>query len=378
MIYLDNAATTMIKPPTVIEAVTKAMTSLGNAARGAHDATLAATRLIYETREKLAGLFGCPRPDHVVFTANSTESLNIAINGVVNFGDHVITTVLEHNSVLRPLYRLEKENGAKLDFVNCDAYGNVNLLDFEKLIRRETKVIVCAHASNLTGNIVDVKKIGEIAKRHGLIFIVDASQSAGEIPINIEEMNIDILCFTGHKALFGPQGTGGMAIREGVEIKPLKVGGTGIKSYLREQPERYPTRLEAGTLNCHGIAGLSAGIDFISETGLDSISKKGKKLTRQFYEGVSKIDGVNVYGDFGCNERAPIVAINIRDYDSSKVSDILFEKYGIATRPGAHCAPLMHMALGTKEQGAVRFSFSVFNTQEEVEEALRCVREIAG
>ncbi len=377
MIYLDNAATTLHKPESVIKAVTAAMTSMGNASRGAHEGALSASRTIYDTRCKIAKLFGCGRADHVVFTANSTQALNIAIQGAVEAGSHVITTDLEHNSVLRPLYRLRDMQGVSIDFVPADRQGRIDLADFEKKIRPQTRAIVCTHASNLTGEVVDIGRVGEIARNNGLLFIVDASQSAGSIPIDMEKMGIDILCFTGHKGLMGPQGTGGLCIREGVEIRPLLEGGSGVQSYRERQPEEYPTRLEAGTLNGHGIAGLCAAVDYILETGVETIGEKERSLARSFYKKVSEIEGVKVYGDFGNSLRGPVVALNIRDYDSSEVSDALSMDYGIATRPGAHCAPRMHQALGTTGQGAVRFSFSFFNTMEEVEEAAKAVKEIA-
>ncbi len=377
MIYLDNAATTIHKPRAVMEAVMSAMTSMGNASRGAHDGALSASRTIYDTRCKIAKFFGCSRADHVVFTSNSTQALNIAIQGAIDPGSHVITTDLEHNSVLRPLYRMRDMQGVSVDFVPADRMGRIDPADLEALIMPETKAIVCTHASNLTGEVVDIESIGRIAKSKGLLFIVDASQSAGNIPVDMEKMGIDILCFTGHKGLMGPQGTGGLCIREGVEIRPLMEGGSGVQSYRERQPEEYPTRLEAGTLNGHGIAGLSAALDYILETGVEVIGEKERSLARSFYEKVSGIDGVKTYGDFSRFLRGPIVALNIRDYDSSEVSDALSMDYGIATRPGAHCAPRMHQALGTVDQGAVRFSFSCFNTMEEVEEAAKAVREIA-
>ena len=232
------------------------------------------------------------------------------------------------------------------------------------------------NASNLTGNMVDLERVGKIARKHGILLVVDASQTAGVAPIHMEQMQIDILCFTGHKGLMGPQGTGGLCIREGIEIRPFKVGGSGVHSYDKEQPKLYPTRLEAGTLNTHGIAGLSAALDFIAQTGLETIWEKEHALMARFYEGVSQVEGVTVYGDFDA-DRTAVVALNIRDYDSGAVSDALYEEYGIATRAGAHCAPRMHMALGTTDRGAVRFSFSWFNTREEVDRAIQAVRELA-
>ena len=376
MIYLDNAATTLHKPPQVMDAVVRAMTAMGNAARGAHGGALEAARTVYNTRVKLARLFGCPRPDHVIFTANSTEALNIAISGLIRPGDHVITTDCEHNSVLRPLYRLE-EGGAALDVVPADRLGRVAYEDLEALLRPDTRAVVCTHASNLTGNVLDIARIGEMARRRGAILIVDASQTAGALPIDMETMGIDVLCFTGHKGLMGPQGTGGLCVRPGVEIEPWKVGGSGVHSYDRRQPREYPTRLEAGTLNGHGIAGLSAALDFLQEVGLEAIEAKERALMDRFYQAVSAMDGVTVYGDFSQARRSAIVALNIRDYDSAAVSDELSETYGVATRPGAHCAPRMHRALGTTDRGAVRFSFSWFNTQEEVDEAIRAVGQLA-
>lgn len=376
MIYLDNAATTLHKPPQVMDAVVRAMTAMGNAARGAHGGALEAARTVYNTRVKLARLFGCPRPDHVIFTANSTEALNIAISGLIRPGDHVITTDCEHNSVLRPLYRLE-EGGAALDVVPADRLGRVAYEDLEALLRPDTRAVVCTHASNLTGNVLDIARIGEMARRRGALLIVDASQTAGALPIDMEAMGIDVLCFTGHKGLMGPQGTGGLCVRPGVEIEPWKVGGSGVHSYDRRQPREYPTRLEAGTLNGHGIAGLSAALDFLQEVGLEAIEAKERALMDRFYQAVSAMDGVTVYGDFSQARRSAIVSLNIRDYDSAAVSDELSETYGIATRPGAHCAPRMHRALGTTDRGAVRFSFSWFNTEDEVDEAIRAVGQLA-
>ena len=376
MIYLDNAATTMHKPQEVIDAVVEAMSSMGNAGRGAHGAALSASRIIYDTREKLCKMFGGTSPKQVVFTSNSTESLNIAIKGLIEPGDHVVTTMMEHNSVLRPLYELQ-EKGAELTIVKSDSRGVTDYADIEAAIRSDTKAIVCTNGSNLSGNLVDLKRVGEIAKRHGVMFIVDASQTAGVFPIDVQEMNIDVLCFTGHKSLMGPQGTGGMYVREGLAIRPLKSGGSGVQTYSKTHPTDMPTALEAGTLNGHGIAGLHAALEVIERTGMDHIREKEQDLMWRFYEGVKDIPGVKVYGDFSSKNRCPIVTLNIGDYDSSEVSDELLTEYNISTRPGAHCAPLMHEALGTVEQGAVRFSFSHYNTEEEVDTAIEAIRELA-
>lgn len=376
MIYLDNAATTLHKPQQVIDAVVHAMQSMGNCARGTHEEALDAARTVYDARVRLASLFGCPRVDHVAFTANSTEALNMAINGLIDPGDHVISTDLEHNSVLRPLYRLEAEHGAELSFVPADKLGNVDYADFERLMKPNTRAVVCTNASNLTGTVLDIERIAKTAHSHGALVIVDASQTAGCWPIDMKKMGIDVLCFTGHKGLMGPQGTGGICVKEGIEIRPFKVGGSGVQSYSRTHPAEYPTRLEAGTLNGHGIAGLGAAAKFISETGVENIHAKERLLMLRFYEGVKNIEGVTVYGDF-TKDKTAIVALNIRDYESGEVSYELSQGYGIATRPGAHCAPRMHKALGTAEVGAVRFSFSFYNTEEEIDEAVRAVSELA-
>ena len=346
MIYLDNAATTMRKPQEVIDAITAVMCSMGNAGRGVNEASLGAARTVYDTREKLAGFFGAEDARQIVFTMNSTESLNIAIKGILNPGDHVISTVLEHNSVLRPLYEMEKK-GVEVTFLGCDEKGTLDYADFDKAIK------------------------------HDLLFVVDASQTAGVFPIDVQKMHIDILCFTGHKGLLGPQGTGGMYVRKGVHVRPLLSGGTGVQTYSKTQPEEMPTALEAGTLNGHGIAGLDAAIGYLEETGIDTIRAKEQALMKRFYEGIKEIPGVKIYGDFSSMDRCAVVSLNIRDYDSGEVSDALLTDYGISTRSGGHCAPLMHEALGTVEQGAVRFSFSHYNTEEEVDTAIRAICELA-
>lgn len=376
MIYMDNAATTMHKPECVIDAVAAAMHSMGNAGRGAHAASLDASRTIYGTREELANFFHAESPKQIVFTSNSTESLNTAIRGTIEAGDHVITTEMEHNSVLRPLYDLA-DHGVEVTILPADETGMICYDDFEKEIRPNTKAIVCTNGSNLTGNMIDVKRVGEIAKKHDLLFIVDASQTAGVYEIDVQDMQIDILCFTGHKGLLGPQGTGGMYVRSGLSVKPLKCGGSGVDTYNTHHPKEMPTALEAGTLNGHGIAGLGAGVGYIVENGIDKLREKELDMMWKFYSGVKDIPGVKVYGDFQTKRRCPIVALNIGDYDSSEVSDELLMTYDISTRPGAHCAPLMHKALGTVEQGAVRFSFSHFNTDEEVEIAIKAIEELS-
>lgn len=373
MIYFDNAATTIKKPQEVIDAVVYAMNTLGNAGRGATEASLNSLRIIYETRERLCNFFNGSNPKNIVFTKNATESLNIAIKGLLNPGDHCITTVLEHNSVLRPLYELEKK-GLELSFVNCDSLGNPLIETIESMIKPNTKAIISTHASNVTGNIVDIKEISNIAEKYGLLFIVDASQSAGIIPIDVKSLKIDVLCFTGHKSLLGPQGTGGMYIKDEVFIRPLTTGGSGFDSFSKSHPKEMPTRLEAGTLNSHGIAGLGAGLAYLERIGIDVIREYVQYLAWEFYEGIKDLPGIKIYGDYSSKNRCPIVAFNIKDYDSSIVSDELLLNYNIATRPGVHCAPLMHQAL--EIEGAVRFSFSHYNTSDEVKMAIKAITEL--
>lgn len=376
MIYFDNAATTLQKPPQVAEAVKDAILTMGNASRGAHDAALSSMRILYETRSMLCEMFHGDSPERTVFAMNSTMALNTVIQGLFAPGDHVITTALEHNSVLRPLYLMETR-GVALTIIPADTRGNIDYDDFEKNIRPSTRAVVCTHASNLTGNVLDLVRIGEICRRHGLCLVVDASQTAGMLPIDMQKMGISVLCFTGHKGLMGPQGTGGLLIKEGVSIRPLMVGGSGVHSYSKTHPSELPTALEAGTLNSHGIAGLHAALTYLKDQGTEKLYEKEYLLMRTFYEGVRTIPSVKVYGDFDSGRRAPIITLNIGDYDSGQVSDELLTRFHIATRAGAHCAPLMHEALGTKEQGAVRFSFSHFNTMEEIRQGIEAVRTLA-
>ena len=374
MIYFDNAATTLHKPQEVIDAVIKAMTSMGNAGRGNTSASMEASHIIFDTRENLAKLFNIKDSSRIAFTCNSTEALNIAIKGSLTTGDHVITTMLEHNSVLRPLYEMENK-GVELSIIQADKLGNISYDEIKSLIKNNTKSIVCTHGSNLTGNLVDIEKIGKICKEHNLLFIVDASQTAGVFPIDVEKMNIDILCFTGHKSLLGPQGTGGIFVKEGIDVTPLKSGGTGILTYSKTQPLIMPTHLEAGTLNGHGIAGLNAGIEFINKIGMKKIREKEENLMWRFYNKAKELPHIKIYGDFSKKERCPIVTLNIDNYDSGDIAEELLN-YGVATRAGGHCAPLMHEALGTIKQGAVRFSFGYFNTEEEVDEVIKIIKNI--
>ncbi|WP_312370470.1 aminotransferase class V-fold PLP-dependent enzyme [Lachnoclostridium sp.] len=376
MIYFDNAATSLHKPDSVADAVYAAIKNMGNSGRGSYTASLEAGRSIYATREILARLFRVKDASRIAFTSNATESLNIAIKGLLHKGDHVITTELEHNSVLRPLYELESR-GVELTIIKSDLSGNIKIEEIKKSIKKNTKMVICGHSSNLTGNLIDIQRIGKLCREEKILFVVDAAQTAGVFQIDVEEQSIDVLCFTGHKALLGPQGTGGIYVREGIFVSPLKTGGSGFLSFSKTHPDVMPECLEAGTVNGHGIAGLYAGVSYIMETGIVQIREKEQKLMWKFYEGIKDIPNIKIYGDFTTTNRAAIVTFNIADYDSGEVSDQLAEEFGIYTRSGGHCAPLLHTALGTKEQGAVRFSFSHFNTEEEVDIAISAVKTLA-
>ena len=389
MIYLDSAATSFYRPPCVAQAVAEAISSMGNCSRGAYKEALTGARVIYETRALLAEMLHGDGSEQVAFTANSTESLNIAIKGLIRPGDRVVTTVLEHNSVLRPLYEMEKL-GAELVIVGCEKaeenadeeekkrvkrLGKLDYRALQAAITPGTRAVVMTHASNLTGNCTDLAKIGEWCKKAGALFIVDASQTAGHFPVNMQESHIDVLCFTGHKGLMGSQGTGGLCVRKGLDIKPLLSGGSGILTFEKKHPSVMPTALEAGTLNGHGIAGLRAALLYIKEEGIDTIRNREHKLMKLFYEQVKEIPDIRIYGDFSQKDRAAIVSLNLGEEDSGEISDYLSAEYEIDTRSGGHCAPLMHGALGTVDQGAVRFSFSHFNTEEQVECAVQALKE---
>lgn len=376
MIYLDNAATTLHKPLQVEQAMLDALRTAGNPGRGAHEPTLHASRLVYAARCAVAKLLNAPDPSCIAFTSNATQALNTALGGLFRPGDHIITTVCEHNSVLRPLYRL-RENGMSLSFTTADEKGRLRYDQWEGFLRPETRALVVTGASNVTGNGTDLARAAEFAHRHGLLLIADAAQTAGELPLNVQALGIDVLCFTGHKALLGPQGTGGLYVRPGLSVRPLVVGGSGVHSFDEQHPAQMPTALEAGTLNVPGLAGLCAGVEWILAQGVETLARREQALTVLFYERIRDLPNVKIYGDPEMTPRAPIVSLNIGDEDSARIADILWEEYGICVRAGAHCAPLMHKALGTAEQGTVRFSFSHFNTEAEVLQAAAAVRELA-
>lgn len=376
MIYLDQAATSLPKPECVARACYDAVLNSGNGGRGGHGASLDALRLCYEVRCKLAKLFGLSNPERVCFTGNATDSLNIALRGLLGPGAHVITTAMEHNSVLRPLYLLE-EQGVELTILPADKQGRVDWAALPRALQSNTRALVCHHGSNLTGNLNDLSVLGDFCRRCGITFVVDAAQTAGLFPIHMERDGIDILCLTGHKSLMGPQGIGAVLVGPGAELNPFRVGGTGVQSHSKRQPEEYPTRLEAGTLNLPGIAGLGAALDDLAAQDVNALRQKEQMLARRFFEGAAKLPGVTIYGDFSDWNRCPIVSLNLGAWDSGAVSDELFDRFAIATRPGIHCAPLAHAALGTTRQGAVRFSFSHCNTIEEVNLALDAMRTLA-
>jgi len=377
VIYLDNAATSFPKPECVYEEVYRCMKEYGaNPGRSGHKLSLRAGRVIYETRELLCQLFNISNPMRLIFTSNATDSLNLAIKGVLMKGDHVITSSMEHNSVLRPIKALEAI-GVENTIVRCQKDGSISVEDIEKAIKENTKLIVITHASNVVGTLMPIKEIGKMAREKKILFLVDASQTAGLYDIDVEDMNIDLLAFPGHKSLLGPQGTGGLYIREGINLRQMKEGGTGSKSESLYQPDLVPDRYESGTANTPGIAGLGAGVKYILEKGIENIRKHEEELTEYFLKGLKTIDNVIIYGPQDHKKQGPVVSINIGDYDSSEISYILDKEYDIAVRSGLHCAPLAHETLGTLERGAIRFSFGCFNTKEEIDRTLEAIEKIA-
>lgn len=377
MIYLDNAATTLHKPPQVEQAMLDALRTAGNPGRGAHEPTLHASRLVYAARCAISRLLNAPDPSCIAFAANATQALNTALGGLFAPGDHIITTVCEHNSVLRALYRLRDQEGVQLSFAGVDEKGRLQYDGWQGLIQPNTKAVVVTCASNVTGNGTDLARVSEFAHRNGLLLIVDAAQTAGAQPVDVQALDIDVLCFTGHKALLGPQGTGGLYVRPGLSVRPLVVGGSGVHSFDERHPAQMPTALEAGTLNVPGLAGLCSGVEWILAQGVETLCAQESALAALFYERIRDLPNVTLYGDPEMAPRAPIVALNIGSEDSARIADILWEDYGICVRAGAHCAPLMHKALGTVRQGVVRFSFSYFNTEAEVLLAAGAVRDLA-
>ena len=381
MIYLDNAATTMVKPPEVAEAVAQALCSFGGVGRGVHPASLAAGRAVFEARMRIADLLDAPSASCVSFALNATMALNIAIQGLAVPGCTVLTTAASHNSVLRPLFRLRDEQGVEVLVAPVNPDGSLDFDAYDQLLRKnDVRFVVATHASNLTGDVYDVARMAACAHVQGALFVLDAAQTAGAIPLSQQEIGADVVCFTGHKSLFGPQGTGGLCVAPSVELPPFLEGGSGTHTYDERHPRFMPEALEAGTVNAHGLAGLAAGVGFVQSEGVECIHSKVGKLVRRFEEGLARMEGVSVLGGYGGVDRCGVVALTAAAVDPAQLGDALARDYDVCTRAGAHCAPLMHRALDTEETGAVRFSFSCFNTEQEVDEALcaleSCLREL--
>lgn len=374
--YFDNSATSFPKPESVYKCVEKAVRLYGaNPGRGGHRMAVEASQAIYETREKVASLFNIKNPLQIAFTYNSTYALNFAVKGAVPKDSHIITTSLEHNSVLRPVFYEKDENNAHVSIIEPSEDGNIHSEDIIAAMKPDTKAVVLTHMSNVTGAIIDLLPITTEARKRNILTIVDVSQSAGFLDIDVEEMKIDILCFTGHKSLFGIQGTGGIYIREGIPFSPIIEGGTGSFSKMKRQPHSMPEALEAGTLNTPGIVSLGAGIDFINSIGLENIRKHEYSLTEKFIEGIKNIEEIIIYGP---EKRGPVVTLNIKGVDSGDLAAYLDEEYGILTRAGIHCAPLAHESMHSGENGGVRFSFGYFNTEEDITYAINTLKNIVS
>lgn len=377
MIYLDSAATSYYRPMTVIEAVTDAMLHMGNANRGSYHTSLNAARTLYDARQVLSDFFNVGNANRVAFTYNVTHSLNMAILGLCVQGTRVLTTAMEHNSVLRPLYRAQ-EKGCNLSVLPLTENLELDLKVLDNRLAQGVDIFICTHVSNVTGNVNDIEAIGAICKKYGTVFLLDAAQSAGILDIDMKKANIGVLCFTGHKALLGPQGTGGICVSDYIGIPPLMFGGTGSRSFEKSQPLLMPEVLEAGTVNVHGVAGLKAGIDYIMKKKLSVIREREAYLTGRFKNQILNLPDVKFYGSSDDEKRAGILALNIGDIPSFEISDALSYKYGIMTRSGIHCAPLLHKAAGTEKQGMVRFSFSHLLSDDDVDEAAKALWDIAG
>lgn len=376
MIYFDNAATTWPKPPVVKEAVGTALDIYGaNPGRGSYDMALKVSRLVFETRAELASLFKISDPGRVIFTANATEALNLALKGFLHTGDHAVFTSMEHNSVYRPLKALEKQ-GVSISMVEALSDGTVTPEMVRGKMRPGTALLVVNHISNVTGTIQPIESFGQIAKEYGARFLVDAAQSAGFLDIDVEKQGIDFLAFPGHKGLYGPAGTGGLYVGENINMDPLKEGGTGSKSHSWEQPEMLPDRYESGTLNTLGIAGLKAGLAFLKSRGLAAIREHEWLLTQRFLRGLADMKGVQLYGPPPEVFRAPVVSFNIGRSDPGEIAFMLDKMFDIAARAGFHCAPLAHRTIGTQELGTLRVSFGIFNKTEEIDTCLLALQEI--
>ncbi|WNF37155.1 aminotransferase class V-fold PLP-dependent enzyme [Bacillaceae bacterium IKA-2] len=378
IIYFDQAASSFPKPKSVAEAMAKAINEYGaNPGRGGHQLANKAASVIYETRQKLALLFGEKDPKNVFFCQNATHALNQAIKGLpFEKGDHIISTSYEHNSVRRPLEFLKTEKGVTVTYIASDHNGHINKEDFIKAINTKTKLVVTSHGSNLTGAIFPIEMIGLICKEKNITFLVDAAQTAGVIPINMEKMNIDMLAFPGHKGLLGPQGTGVLIVKKNINLNPLFHGGTGSHSEAVEQPLERPSRYESGTLNTPGIAGLSAGIEEIKKIGINEIFQHEWKLTKYALEKLETLQGVTVFGPDRDKKRLAVIPFVIDGTDVQEIAMILDQHYDVALRAGLHCSPLAHEAIGTAEKGTLRASFGLYNTIEEIDKWIEILKEI--
>lgn len=377
MIYFDNAATTWPKPKEVFKAMERCMQKAGaNPGRSGHQMAIKAARIIYDTREALANLFGVKDSKNIIFTLNATDAINLGIKGLLKKGDHVITTSMEHNSVLRPLVYLCQNNHISLTIVTCNNQGKVNTDDIKKAIKKNTKLIITTHASNVTGNLMPIGKMGKIARENNITFMVDAAQTAGVCEILVEKLNIDLLAFTGHKSLLGPQGTGGLYIKEGLEIESFRQGGTGSNSESENHPNFLPDKFESGTPNTVGLAGLGAGIEFIQKKGIKNIFKYKKDLTNYLIEKLQEIDEITIYGFLSKDKQIPVVSFNINEIEPSEVSYILDQAFNIMSRPGLHCAPYAHKTIKTFPSGTIRFSLGYFNTKKEVDLSIQALKHI--
>lgn len=380
MIYLDNAATSWPKPDETWRAMEHFMRHVGaNPGRSGHRLAIDAARILLDARESIADLLGADDPLRVIFARNATEALNMAICGLLRPGDHVVTSSMEHNSVMRPLRNMER-NGVKVTEVPCSPTGMLDPQDIKKAIRRNSRLTVITHASNVTGTLMPVAEIGEIAHRNGIPFCVDAAQTTGAYQTDVKTMNIDLLAFTGHKSLYGPQGTGGLYIREGFEkmLDPLIRGGTGSRSEFQEQPDFMPDKYESGTPNTVGVAGLDAGVRFVLSHGVTRIRAKEERLTQILIEGLGSIPGVILYGCGDARRQIAVVSFNIAGCTPSEVATELEEEFHILCRPGLHCAPAAHRTMGTFPQGTVRLSAGYFTTEDEIQLAIAAIRKIAA
>lgn len=378
IIYFDNAATSWPKPEAMIKAMTDFNSGIGaNPGRSGHRLSIEAGRVIFKAREAVASLLGADDPHSVIFTRNATAGINTILNGFLRPGDHIITSSMEHNSVMRPLHALERK-GVEIGVVRCSASGCISPDDIVAAFKKNTRMIILTHASNVTGAIMPIADIAKIASDAGVVFCVDAAQTAGSIPINVIKENIDILIFSGHKSLYGPQGTGGFYIRKELESKvsPLEYGGTGSRSEFEEQPDFMPDRFESGTPNTIGVAGLYAGVSFVSGIGLEAIQAKETALTKLFIDGIRSIKGLKIYGDPNPSNRTAVVSFTIDGISPSEISYQLDEEFGILSRPGLHCAPAAHRTIGTFPEGTVRFSFGYFTTEEEIVIAIKAIESI--